>query len=144
MLGALFRVIGLTVSGNRLSAIPPVVSNPPELIIGCALGTDSSAAFWAEFRGLCGCHLSPASFWRSYWRRRWGPAWPGLTGCRIPSAILATAPGGIAEMGITAKVLQLGVPLVTAAHVTRVIVLVTTTGTLFRLARLVAKKLGKS
>jgi len=56
----------------------------------------------------------------------------------VPSMVLATAPGGIAEMCITAKVLQLGVPLVTAAHVTRVIVLVTTTGPLFRLARRMA------
>jgi len=31
-------------------------------------------------------------------------------------------------MCVTAKVLQLGVPLVTAAHVTRVIILVTTNG----------------
>jgi uncharacterized membrane protein AbrB (regulator of aidB expression) len=49
--------------------------------------------------------------------------------------ILATAPGGIAEMCITAKVLQLGVPMVTAAHVTRVIMLVTTTEPTFRLVR---------
>ena len=34
-------------------------------------------------------------------------------------------------MCITAKVLQLGVPLVTAAHVTRVVVLITTTGRAF-------------
>ena len=33
--------------------------------------------------------------------------------------LLGTSPGGIAEMAITAKVLQLGVPLVTAFHVTR-------------------------
>ena len=46
-------------------------------------------------------------------------------------------------MCITAKVLQLGVPLVTAAHVTRVIVLVTGTGALFRLARALAEKYGK-
>jgi uncharacterized membrane protein AbrB (regulator of aidB expression) len=33
------------------------------------------------------------------------------------------------------KVLQLGVPLVTAAHVTRVLILVTTTAPLFRFAK---------
>ena len=33
--------------------------------------------------------------------------------------MLGTSPGGIAEMAITAKVLQLGVALVTAFHVTR-------------------------
>jgi uncharacterized membrane protein AbrB (regulator of aidB expression) len=45
------------------------------------------------------------------------------------------APGGIAEMCITAKVLQLGVPLVTAAQVARVLVLITTTGPGFRMLR---------
>jgi uncharacterized membrane protein AbrB (regulator of aidB expression) len=35
------------------------------------------------------------------------------------TVLLGTSPGGIAEMAITAKVLQLGVPLVTAFHVTR-------------------------
>ena len=54
--------------------------------------------------------------------------------------VLGTAPGGIAEMCITAKVLQLGVPLVTAAHVTRVLILMTTTGPLFRLTKRVSAK----
>jgi len=58
----------------------------------------------------------------------WGmPAHPATT-------VLAMAPGGIAEMSITAKVLQLGVPVVTAFHVTRLVLLVTTTGLLYRLA----------
>ena len=51
------------------------------------------------------------------------------------SAILATAPGGIAEMSLTAKNLQLGVPIVTAFHVARVVVLVLSIGPLFRLAQ---------
>jgi hypothetical protein len=53
----------------------------------------------------------------------------------VGTMILATAPGGIAEMCITAKVLQLGVPLVTAAHVTRVVILVTLTAPVFRFSR---------
>ena len=56
-------------------------------------------------------------------------------GLAVPTMILATAPGGVAEMCITAKVLQLGVPMVTAAQVTRVIILVTTTAPIFRLVR---------
>ncbi|MGE3936645.1 MAG: AbrB family transcriptional regulator, partial [Rhodospirillaceae bacterium] len=42
-----------------------------------------------------------------------------LTGLPVASMIAATAPGGLAEMSITAKVLGLGVPLVIAFHVTR-------------------------
>jgi len=43
-------------------------------------------------------------------------------------------------MCITAKVLQLGVPLVTAAHVVRVLILITTTGPSFRVARQLRKR----
>ena len=63
----------------------------------------------------------------------WGIALAGTVS--ISTMVLATAPGGMAEMCVTAKVLQLGVPLVTAAHVTRVIILVTTTAPMFRLAK---------
>ena len=47
----------------------------------------------------------------------------------------ATSPGGIAEMSLTAKNLRLGVPIVTAFHVTRMTALVLAIGPLFRLAR---------
>jgi uncharacterized membrane protein AbrB (regulator of aidB expression) len=59
----------------------------------------------------------------------------------VSTMVLAVAPGGMAEMCITAKVLQLGVPLITAAHVTRVIIVVTTTGPTFRLAKRVGRRL---
>jgi membrane AbrB-like protein len=49
--------------------------------------------------------------------------------------VLGNAPGGIAEMCITAKVLQLGVPLVTAFHVTRLVVLLLATPAVFVHAR---------
>ena len=52
-----------------------------------------------------------------------------------PTMVLAMAPGGIAEMAITAKVLQLGVPIVTAFHVARMVLLVSTTGLLYELSR---------
>jgi len=56
--------------------------------------------------------------------------------------MLAIAPGGIAEMCITAKVLQLGVPLVTAAHVTRVLVLINATAPIYRVARHLRERAG--
>lgn len=40
------------------------------------------------------------------------------------SAIVATSPGGIAEMAITAKVLGLGAPIVTAFHLTRMVAVI--------------------
>ncbi|MGP1679419.1 MAG: AbrB family transcriptional regulator [Burkholderiales bacterium] len=55
-------------------------------------------------------------------------------GLAISIMLLATAPGVIAEMCIGGTALQLGMPLVTAAHITRVLMLVTTTAPLSRLA----------
>ena len=49
--------------------------------------------------------------------------------------MLGTAPGGLAEMCITAKVMQFGVPLVTALHVTRLVVLLLATAPLYRWLR---------
>jgi uncharacterized membrane protein AbrB (regulator of aidB expression) len=46
--------------------------------------------------------------------------------------LLGTSPGGIAEMCITAKVLQLGVPVVTAFHVTRYVAVLLLTAPIYR------------
>jgi uncharacterized membrane protein AbrB (regulator of aidB expression) len=55
-----------------------------------------------------------------------------LTGLNLGTLILGTAPGGIAEMAITAKVLQLGVPLVTAFQVCRLIAVLLIVAPLYR------------
>gem|GEM_PF-4011477 len=51
-----------------------------------------------------------------------------LAGIHPSTGMLAVAPGGIAEMCITAKLMQLGVPVVTAFHVARVVLLVSFSG----------------
>ena len=56
-------------------------------------------------------------------------SWPGL--CLL-ALLLGTAPGGIAEMSITAKMLQLGVPVVTAFQVTRLAAVLVLTEPLYR------------
>lgn len=137
MLGALFSVIGLTVSEVSLSSMPSVVSNTGQLLIGCALGgrfertlVDRIAQFVAATAASIVVALGLAA--------ALGASLAWTYGLPVPSVVLATARGRIAEMCITAKVLQLDVPLVTAAHVTRLIVLVAGTGPMFRLARAVA------
>jgi uncharacterized membrane protein AbrB (regulator of aidB expression) len=55
-----------------------------------------------------------------------------LAGINPGVAVLATSPGGIAEMALTARVLHLGVPIVTAFHVTRMVVVVLMIGPLYR------------
>ena len=46
------------------------------------------------------------------------------SGAYLGTALLAAAPGGIAEMSITAQVLRIGVAFVTAAHVIRYLIVV--------------------
>ena len=58
-----------------------------------------------------------------------------LTGLHPATVVLGMAPGGIAEMCITAKVLQLGVPLVTAFQVTRLVSLLLLTAPVFARAK---------
>jgi uncharacterized membrane protein AbrB (regulator of aidB expression) len=53
------------------------------------------------------------------------------TGLHPATMILGTAPGGITEMAITAKVLQLGVPVVTAFQVCRLVAVLLIVGPLF-------------
>ena len=54
-------------------------------------------------------------------------------GLHPATALLATSPGGMAEMAITASVLGLGVPVVTAFHVVRYAAVLVLTGPLWRL-----------
>lgn len=134
MLGPLLVSIAVTVSETGLSAMPVPLSNFGQLLIGCALGARFEQGFiHSARRYLLGLVVSIGM--ALVLSALFGFALAYLTGIPIPTMILATAPGGIAEMGITAKVLQLGVPLVTAFHVTRVVLLVTTTAPLFKIAQ---------
>jgi uncharacterized membrane protein AbrB (regulator of aidB expression) len=54
-----------------------------------------------------------------------------MTGLHAATLVLGTSPGGIAEMAITAKVLQLGVPVVTAFQVCRLVAVLLIVGPLY-------------
>ena len=60
----------------------------------------------------------------------WALAW--ATGIHPVTLMLATSPGGITEMAITAKVLQLGVPVVTAFQVCRLVAVLLLAEPVFR------------
>ena len=134
MLGPLGATVALTLGGVNLSAIPTWLSNAAQLLIGCSLGSGfdrQSLRSSPRFIGMV-C-LSVVFAMLASALSAWSLAVLGSV--PVATMVLATAPGGMAEMCVTAKVLQLGVPLVTAAHVARVIILVTTTGPTFRLAK---------
>lgn len=54
-----------------------------------------------------------------------------LSGLHPATVLIGTSPGGIAAMCLTAKALQLGVPVVTAFYVTRMVAVVLLAGPVF-------------
>ena len=117
-IGALVVSLLLTASGVTLSALPQWMTNAAQLVIGISLGVRFTSGFvhmaprWLGSVALAtmGMIVLCAAF-----------AWllAHFTSLHWATLLLGTSPGGIAEMAITAKVLQLGVPVVTAFHVTR-------------------------
>lgn len=134
MFGPLLVVTALTVSEFEFSSMPVILSNAAQLMIGWALGARFDGRSLESVPRYVGGVLASVAF-AIVLAASFAFYLGWLTGLPIATLVLATAPGGIAEMCITAKVLQLGVPLVTAAHVSRVIVLIATTGPSYRAAR---------
>ncbi|NJD89494.1 MAG: AbrB family transcriptional regulator [Betaproteobacteria bacterium] len=118
MMGPLALVIALTVAGLQFSSIPSWLTNAAQLLLGCSLGARFQQSFLREApRFVAAVLASVAVMLALCTALAFGVAWSmGL----LPATILlACAPGGIAEMAITAKVLRVGVAFVTAAHVIR-------------------------
>ena len=138
VLGSLVVAIPLTAAEIDLSSMPTLVSNAGQCLLGCALGS----RFQPDF--LRGAHRFVAAVVATVLiaialSAVFGVGLAWLSGRSAATLVLGTAPGGIAEMSITAKVLQLGVPIVTAFHVTRIVVLLLATAPIFaRLSRLAA------
>lgn len=132
MMGPLFGVIIITAGGWQFSSMPIWLSNVAQVLLGCALGSRFSQSFLKEAPRFVSW-LIPSIYLTMGLAALVGIGLAQFAGISVQTMILATAPGGIAEMSITAKVLKLGVALVTAAHVTRVMVIVSLTLPLFRL-----------
>ena len=119
-MGALLVSMGLTMAGVHLSAIPQWLVNAAQLVIGVSLGVRFSAEFLHTApRWLAAVGLGTLAMVGVCAAFAWALAW--ATGLHPATLILGTSPGGIAEMAITAKVLQLGVPVVTAFQVCRLV-----------------------
>ena len=130
VLGSLAVAIPLTAAQIDLSAMPQLASNAGQCLLGCALGS----RFQRDF--LQGAHRFVSAVLISVLLAMglsavFGVGLAYASGLHPATLVLGTAPGGIAEMCITAKVLQLGVPLVTAFQVARVVVILLTTVPVF-------------
>jgi len=130
-MGALLVSMGIAMLGIELSALPQWMTNMAQLFIGVSLGVRFSAEFVHTAPRWLGsvaagtivmvalCAAVAAVF-----------AW--ACGLHWATLILGTSPGGIAEMSITAKVLQLGVPVVTAFQVCRLVAVLVLVEPLYR------------
>ena len=132
VLGPLFAAAALAWFEAPVSGLPRPVINAGQLLLGVAIGSRFAPDFFRVaprylavisistlFGVALAALLAAALAWQS--------------GLPVPTLLLAVAPGGVAEMALTAKVLQLGVPIVTAFQVTRVVVLLLIVGGLYRL-----------
>ena len=140
MIGPLLAAALVTATGHSFSTLPAGVVNAGQLLIGISLGS----RFTPEFFGAAPRFLSAvAAISLLYMVLAAGFA--GLlargSGLPWPTATIATTPGGIGEMALTAQALQLGVPIVTAFHTIRLLALLLTVGAMYRYWR---KLMGRS
>lgn len=121
LLVPIFLGAGLTMGGFQLSAVPHWLIDFAQLMFGLVLGARYERAFFIRYKLfipfalLNSCFILVAS-------AAAGAALAWIFGLPVATMILATAPGGLAEMTITAQALKISVPLVVAFHLFRVVV----------------------
>jgi membrane AbrB-like protein len=133
VIGPLAVALALTASGIHLSRLPEWAIRTGQLLIGVSLGTRFTPAFVHTaprfLASVAACTLAALVLAAGF-----ALSLAHLAGMHWATAVLATSPGGIAEMALTARVLNLGVPVVTAFHVTRMVVVVLAIGPVYRMA----------
>jgi uncharacterized protein len=134
VLGSLAVAIPLTALEIDLSSMPQVASNLGQCLLGCALGSRFQRDFLHGAHRFVGAVLVSVLLAMGL-SALFGAGMAYAAGLHPATLVLGTAPGGIAEMCITAKVLRLGVPLVTAFHVARVVVILLATVPVFARVR---------
>jgi membrane AbrB-like protein len=134
MIGPLLAAALITASGHTFSSLPVAVVNAGQLLIGISLGVHFTPEF---FRAAPRFLSTVALITLGYLTVAAGFGWflARGSGLQWPTAIIATTPGGIGEMALTAKALRLGVPIVTAFHAIRMTTVVLSAGGLYLLWR---------
>ncbi len=138
VLGPLFAIGATGIGGVDWSALPAILINLGQLLIGLSLGVRFLPGFFRAaprylgvmaFATVAAVTLTIGLAWLL--ARASGVSWATM--------VLATAPGGVAEMSLTAKALQLGVPVVAVFQVVRYIVLIVSMGPAYTL---IARRMG--
>ena len=132
MLGPCGLAIGLAATGHLPSGVPVGLINAAQVAMGASLGTRLTKSFLLSSRRLAiAAVISAAILSLLLTAIAWGMA--VLAGLPVPALILGMAPGGMPEMALTAKALELAVPLVLGFHLTRTVLCNLLVGPLHRL-----------
>jgi membrane AbrB-like protein len=120
LLAPIFFGAALSAGGVQLSAVPHWMTGPAQLMFGLVLGARYERAFFVRYRLFI-----PFALLNSLFILVASIAVAAVLAWAfnlpIATMIISTAPGGLAEMTITAQALQISVPLVVAFHLFRVI-----------------------
>lgn len=132
MLGPMTVALLLTVSGYSLSAMPSWLIIAGQITIGASLGCRFSPGFFSSAPRLMAV-VAVSTLVGIGLSALFALLIAEPAGIPLATMVLATSPGGIAEMALIAKTLQLGVPVVTAFHITRMASTVLLLGGVYRL-----------
>src|SRR5262245_37817992 len=121
LLTPIFFGAALTIGGIQLSAVPNWMIQLAQLMFGLVLGARYERAFFMRYRLFIPFALLN-SFFILIASVAAGVALAWAFGLPVATMIIATSPGGLAEMTITAQALHISVPLVVAFHLFRVVV----------------------
>jgi len=141
-LGPLFLSIALTYVGLEISSVPSPITNAAQVLLGCALGARFERGILAGAPRFVTA-LAASIALMLLLAAGVGALIAATSGAYLGTALLASAPGGIAEMSITAKVLRIGVAFVTAAHVVRYLIVVLFTVPMYRFLDSARSRAGK-
>ena len=117
----LLAACACALSGLEFGAVPTHVVHAGQLVIGWSLGSRFSAGFFRHrqrfFLAVAGYSVAAVLTTTLV-----AGVLGGAAAQSVPSVVLGAAPGGLAEMSLTARLFGLDVALVTSLQLTRVIV----------------------
>ena len=131
MIGPLLAAALITATGHSFSTFPALVVNAGQLLIGISLGSRFTPEFFAAAPRFLSA-IAAISMLYMLLAAGFAALLAMGSGLPWPTATIATTPGGIGEMALTAQALQLGVPIVTAFHTIRLLALLLTVGAMYR------------
>ncbi|BBK43801.1 hypothetical protein STVA_38210 [Allostella vacuolata] len=130
LLGAIAVAGGLAATGQSVTAMPAWLVAGGQWLLGASLGAGFTRTLLGrQPRFIAAALASTLVLIALTLALAVAAAW--WTGIPWPTLVLALAPGSVTEMSLTAKLLHLGVPMVVAFHIVRIVILVLITPAVF-------------